>query len=628
MRLYTIIPIARTLGHDTLSYFGSDSIPLGALVSIPIRKKTAYGIVAAVHDVSESKSEIKKADYSLRKITSVKSKNFLSSEFLKACTATAEYFATTTGGILQNVLPELVLTHALEIETKGMQKRNTTCEQFALQADDEERFSHYKSFIRGEFAKNQSVYFCLPTIQDIKRTKNLLDKGIEQYTVTLHSGLSKKEFLLTLKIIESTRHPLLIITTPSFLSIERPDTGSIIVDRENSRGYRTQSRPYFDMRKFIENLAKVKCIRLVLGDLILSTEALVRHDNDEFIEFAPLKFRMLSSAHNLLVNMKTEPDGTEKKFRVLSPELEALIDKTKEENERLFLFTARKGLSPSTVCGDCGQTVVCTRCKTPVVLFGAHDSQNFFRCNRCGEVRDAAERCINCDSWKLTTLGIGIEGVEAEIKKKFPTVKIFRLDKESVKTEKKAIEMIREFEETPGSILLGTELALFYTKSAVENVAVVSIDALFSIPDFRMNEKIFYILLSLRSLAEKVFVIQTRNTENKILDYAIKGNLMDFYRDESADRKKFSYPPFSTFIKLSFEDKSNQSEAHAEELALLFKSWEHNIYQSSTPSKKGNTVMNILIRLSKKEWPHPELELVLRRLPPSIAVRVDPDSLL
>jgi len=103
---------------------------------------------------------------------------------------------------------------------------------------------------------------------------------------------------------------------------------------------------------------------------------------------------------------------------------------------------------------------------------------------------------------------------------------------------------------------------------------------------------------------------------------------MDFFRDESSDRKKFLYPPFSTFIKLSFEGKESQVETHAEELALLFKTWEHNIYQSSAPSRKGNTVMNILIRLPKKEWPNPELERVLRRLPPSIAVRVDPDSLL
>jgi primosomal protein N' (replication factor Y) len=326
--------------------------------------------------------------------------------------------------------------------------------------------------------------------------------------------------------------------------------------------------------------------------------------------------------------MKTTANGVEKKFKVLSPELEALIDKTKEENERLFIWTARKGLSPSTICGDCGQTVVCTECKTPVVLFGVPGGQNFFRCNRCGETRDAAERCTNCNSWKLTTLGIGVEGVEEEIKKRFPDVTIFRMDKESVKSEKKAVEMVRKFEETPGSILLGTELALFYMKNPLENVAVASIDALFSVPDFRINEKIFYILLSLRSLAQKVFVIQTRNAQSKVLDYAIKGNLMDFYREEVADRKKFSYPPYSVFIKLSLEGKASVAEAYAKTIAELFTPWEPGIYRGNAPTRKGNVVMNILMRIPTKEWPHEEILQKIRSLPPNIAVRVDPDSLL
>jgi len=628
MKLYTVIPIARTIGRETLSYFGSDLINPGALVSIPLRKKTAYGIVIEAHDIAESKADIKKSSFALKKITGIKAKHFLSEDFLNACIETAEHFATTTGGILQNVLPELVLTNALEQAVKEGGRRERPHEKLVLQADDEERFAHYKSFIRGEFAKNSSVYFCLPTIEDVRKTKSLLEKGIEQYTVVLHSGLSKKEFLLSLKVIEHTRHPVLIICTPAFLSVERPDTGSIVLDRENSRNYRTQARPFFDMRVFAQNLAKKKSLRILYGDLLLSTETLSRHANDEYIEFAPLKFRMVSSAHNLLVDMKTEANGIEKKFRVLSPELEALIDKTKEENERLFIWTARKGLSPSTVCGDCGQTVVCTVCKTPVVLFGVPGGQNFFRCNRCGETRDAAERCINCNSWKLTTLGIGIERVEEEIKKRFPAVTIFRIDKESVKSEKKALEIVQKFEETPGSVLLGTELALFYMKNPLENVAVASVDSLFSVPDFRINEKIFYILLSLRSLAQKVFIIQTRNSESGVLDYAIKGNLMDFYREEIADRKRFSYPPYSIFIKLSLEGKSAVAEEYAKTIAELFNSWDPSIYRGSAPSRKGNVVMNVLIRIPTKEWPVQELLQKIRSLPPNIAVRVDPDSLL
>jgi len=38
------------------------------------------------------------------------------------------------------------------------------------------------------------------------------------------------------------------------------------------------------------------------------------------------------------------------------------------------------------------------------------------------------------------------------------------------------------------------------------------------------------IILSLRSLASKKMIIQTRRPDELIFDYALKGNLADFYR--------------------------------------------------------------------------------------------------
>jgi len=626
MKLYEVIPIAKGIGKDTLSYFGKDEIELGSLVTIPLRKKSSYAIVIRKTDISKEKSTLKSSSFALKKIESVKSPHFVSGDFLKAAEATAKYFASTVGAVLQSLLPSLVLEEKRKkINPRGGNRNEIRKEHLVLQNDDEERISDYRGFIRGEFARNSSVFFCLPTIEDIRFTKRHLEKGIEQYTVVLHSKLSKKEFAKTLEIIEKTEHPILIIGTVPFLGVERRDVKSIILDRENSRVYRTQGRPYFDMRVFVENFAKVSNKKLIMGDMMISTENLFRLKNDEFAEFSPLKSRIISTAQSLLIDMKV--DKGEGAFRVLSKELEALIDKTKEENERLFIFSARKGLSPSTVCGDCGQIVVCSNCEAPITLY-SRGGKNIFKCNKCGEERDTMERCNNCQSWKLDTLGIGIEKVEAEIKKKFPHLKIFRLDKESVKTENKAIDLVNKFEETPGSILLGTELALFYLKNPIENVAIASIDSLFSIPDFRINEKMFYILLTMRSRAQKVFVIQTRNAKSSVFDYVLKGNLLDFYRDEIEDRKIFSYPPYSVFIKLSIEGRRPKVEVEADKIGSLFKKYSPSVFSGFSPTKRGNTVMNILMRIESKDWPNEEILQIISTLPPQVAVRVDPESLL
>ncbi len=634
MKLYSVIPLAKTLNKETLSYFGSDALSLGALVSIPLRKKIGRGIIVDKQDITESKSQIRSSSFALKKIVKVESKNFLSQEFIAAAYETARYYATTTGAILEHLVPGLILESSAKIESSPKNSTgNLSSEKLVVQADDEERFSHYKNFIRGQFARKHSVFFLLPTIEDTRQAKVILEKGIENYTVVFHSRLSKKEFKKALESVQSEAHPMLIIGTAPFLSIERFDLGSIILDKENSRSYKTQSRPYFDMRKFAMKLAGAKSIPILLGDIVLSVETLWHSRNDEYSEFSPLKMRLLSSAKNLIVDMKIKPEdemsGKVRKFRVLSPELEALIDRNKAENENLFIFSARKGLSPSTVCGDCGTVVTCSRCGAPVVLYsGKGQKENFFMCNKCGEERSAAERCRNCNSWKLDTLGIGIEKVEEEIKKHFPEVTVFRIDKDVVKSEKKALDIISKFEDSPGSVLLGTELGLFYLKKQVESVAVASIDSLFSIPDFRINEKIFYNLLSMRDLARQVFVIQTRNADSPLFDFALKGNIIDYYKKEIEDRKSFSYPPFSLFIKISVEGRGPQAEATISQIAEFLKEFSPSIYDGLTLSQRGNFVSNILIKREPKEWPDDALLTKLRMLPPSAIVRVDPESLL
>jgi primosomal protein N' (replication factor Y) len=630
MRLYTVIPIARGVGKETLSYFGPDTIEIGSLVSIPLRKKVGHGIVIDAKNVAEMKSDIKSSKFSLRKITKVDSVSFLSRPFLEAAFTTAEWFATTTGSVLQSMVPALILEHALKLDNSPIHnlEEKVSHEPLVIQAEDDERFSHYKSFIRGQFAKQKSVYFCLPTVEDIRQAKVLLEKGIEQYTVILHSGISKKEFLSALETIGQLNHPILIIGTAPFLSVERSDLGTIILDRENARSYRTVKRPYIDMRVFVKALAKSKKILLLLGDMMLSVETVSKEKNDIYTAFVPLKMRVLSPATQTLIDMKQKQEDGTNPFKVLSPELVQLISDTKENSEHLFIFSGRKGLAPSTVCGDCGKIVTCERCSAPITLYTKKDEENFFMCNKCGLQRSAAERCTNCDSWKLNTLGIGIELVEDEIKKQFPDIALFRLDKDSVKNEKKALEIIKNFENTSGSILIGTELALFYMKKPIENIAVASIDTLFSLPDFRINEKICYLLLTMRALAEKNFLIQTRNSDTPVFEYALKGNLADFYRCEIDERKQFRYPPFSLFIKLSVEGKQSSAKKAGQEIVDLLSEYEPSMYPAFAPSKRGNPVVHVLIRKDSNTWPDETLINKLRSLPMGITVKVDPESLL
>lgn len=630
MKLLEVIPIMKGISKETLTYFTSKDVSAGSIVKIPLRKKMISGIVLSLQEVSDVKSSIKDSPYSIKKIEKINSFELIRPEFVETAKETANYLASSTGYVLNSIIPKSILLNAdkLKIEIKKPLEISRPYEKFILQADDEERCANYRSLIREEFAKGFSVFFCLPTIQDIKKTLEILSKGIEQYAFILQSGLSKKEISETWMKILSEPHPVLIIATGSFLSIPRSDIGTIIIDKENSSSYKSQSRPHFDIRKFSEILSNKIGAKLIFGDLLLRTETIWRHNQGEFMEFSPLKLRSLSTAKQEIVDMKKIKDKKgESVFKIVSGQMESLICQNQENNEHMFVFVARRGLSPTTVCNDCETIVACSFCKAPTVLHRSN-KENFFLCHRCGERRNALEKCSNCDSWNLTPLGIGMEKVYQELSEKFPKMKIFRIDADNSPTHNVASQTAKKFYESPGSLLLGTEMAFVYLNEKMANTAVVSVDSFFSLPDFRINEKVLNILLKTRSYATKNFLIQTRDTSQKVIEYATKGNLAEFYREEINNRKELLYPPFSTLIKITVSGDKKKVADEMDKLEKHIDPYPVSIFPAFTPFAKGKYSMHALIKIPRSDWIDEKLLEKLLSLPPNFNVNVDPESLL
>lgn len=636
MKLLSVIPIARGINRENLSYFTGSEITVGSVVKVPLRKKTISAIVVSIEEVADVKAEIKNASFETRKIEKIKSTTLLSEEFVGAVTEATKFFATTSGSILHSVIPRTIMEEAEKIKFKIQTLKNPRHhEKLIIQCDDEERYATYKSLIREEFAKGYSVFFCLPTIQDIKKAYEKLSKGIEQYTFVLHSFLGQKEQIDLWNKASNEEHPCLIIATGSFLGIPRNDIGTIILDKENTRAYKNQARPFVDIRQFAEILAKKIKAKIIFGDLLLRTETVWRHNEAELFEVAPLKFRSLTTATPKLVNMReilpenitTEKEGKEPKFKLFSNEILDLIQNNQANDEQMFVFVARRGLFPSTVCADCGNLIKCNTCGAPTVLHKS-SSENFFLCHRCGEHRSAMEKCNNCQSWRLATFGIGIDAVEEEIKNRFPTIKIFKIDSDSASTHKKALDIIAKFYSSPGSILLGTEMALLYLQEPIANSAIVSVDSFFSIPDFRINEKVMNILLKIRAYTSRNFLVQTRDIGQKILKYATAGNLADFYRDEIKERETLFYPPFSTPIKITLQGDKRAVLAGMEQLQKDMAPYEVDIFPAFIPIQKGKFSMHGLIKIKRHDWVDQALFEKLTSLSPQFTLNVDPESLL
>ena len=632
MKLIDVIPLSRGIGKETLSYFTLAEISPGAVVLVPLRSKKISALVVRVEDAALAKAEIKNADFAIKKVDAVKTAQLFSPEFVRAAQDTARYFAATTGSVLGALVPGPVLKRAggLELPSQETKQGKKNPEKWVIQGEDEERFASYRSRIRQEFAQKHSVFFCVPTIEDAKRSQKLLEKGIEDYTFVLHSGLREKEILSLWKKTAEEKHPVVIIGTPSFISLPRGDLSTIIIEKENSRNYKIPSRPYFDIRYFLERYAEASGAQLFLGDTLLRIETLWREEEGEVSRGTPFKFRSLSTSKETLVDMRAYKAG-ENGFKIISPEVEGLIKDTKANNDRLFILTSRRGVAPTTLCADCQNIVMCENCSSPVVLHSKKkggEEKNYFLCHRCGEGRSADEVCKTCGSWKLATVGIGIELVEEKIRQRFPDIRVFRLDSDTVKTEKELSGTLASFYAAPGSILIGTEMALLYLYEKVENSAIISIDSLFSIPDFRIHEKILYTLLKMRHLTSRSFVLQTRNPEEKVLEYALKGNLIDFYRNEIASRKSLAYPPFSVLIKITLEGERDAIAKEMQAMKEMFEPFALDVFPAFTETVKGKALLHSLIRIERGKWPDADLLAKLSVLPPYVMIKVDPESLL
>lgn len=653
MFVINCLPFSRGLKKEILSYFSSTDIPKGSLIKVSIRGKKTSALVIDSLNAREMKTEIRSLDFQLKKVSSFVHRPFLTKEFLGAIRDTSIFFATTEGALLSAIIPSQILENpnllqivkreSADIKTIDKEKfgtKNLPAKE-AIQTEDDERFLHYKSLIREEFAKNKSVFFCLPQNEHVARIKDELGRGIETFICAFHRDMSKSDLKSALEKISDLSHPVAIIGTARWLSAERPDIGTIVLEKENEPGWQTLARPFVDLRYFAERLAFHNGCKIIFGDSLLRLETLQKYKEGEIVSFENIKWRMPGGVENTIIDLKKILKNKES-FSAMSEDALHLLEKNSERGSHAFVFAARKGLAPLTICRDCGEEVKCLNCSSPMVLYqkkkgGENEAIAIFRCHQCGETRDATEYCRNCGSWKLASLGVGTDRIAFETRQRISRFPIYELNKDTATNPRKAQGIADNFYGDRGSILVGTEMAFPYMKKRVGISVVASLDSLFSIPDFRINEKIFKIILETRNLAKRKFLMQSRDPKNPIIEYATAGNIMGFYEQEIRDRKILGYPPFGVFIKITLRGTRGFVEKETVKLSKILGSLrtgqskeklDITVFNSMHEKKGERAAANAVIKIPREEYPEDEILCALRSLPPHFEIKVNPDSLL
>ncbi|OGF82173.1 hypothetical protein A3B18_01850 [Candidatus Giovannonibacteria bacterium RIFCSPLOWO2_01_FULL_46_13] len=597
MKVLEVIPVTRSIyAPGTLSYFSTKNAARGDLVKINFRNKETFAVVWKTSDLAEEKAELKKIkSFKLKPISSVVKEKFLSEEWFKILEEISKNLFIPSSILLSSLIPKALLSKSLILSENQPAGRH---QKSAFRGSKEERIQFFKGLIREHFARKKSLAIIVPRIDTLKNLENELGKGIENYVFSFSSELTSKKYLTAYNRTATEAHPVLILGTYQAIFFGRNDIETLIVDEEGSRLWKEREGFPFDMRKIFEIISEAKGLKLIWSDQILRVETIYKTEHGEIEPKNSLTGRIQSQIETKIIPLVKDENG----FHWISKELRREIEEALFRNEKILLFANRKGYSSFTICQDCSHLEVCPSCSTPLILHGAGTGKRKFLCHHCLKSQEVPIVCSNCGSWKLKDFGLGIEKVKEEFAKIFPKAK---------------------------NVAIETERIFSGPEQKFDLVAIISLDYLFSIPDFRINETIFRLISELKSKATKKIILQTRLSENKLLADAIAGNVSSFYQEEIKAREDFSYPPFTRLIKLSREDK-NLSLLQAEEKKVMetLKGSNPISFPAFHERLKNRYRWNILLKLQPKKWPEENLRSLLEKLGPMWQISVDPDSII
>jgi primosomal protein N' len=630
MFVIEVIPLIRGTKIDTLSYYSAVEYSIGTFLNVPIRGKSHPGIVTNSKPVSEQKTALKNASFTLRKLPEQKNHTKVPDSIRQTAEKLSTLYPTSVGSILYQLLPPDVRLGTYHFPTVSSLIANEDSTPSLLTASVKERYVTYRSHIRSILARRGSVVFVVPTSADVAYAVTNLTQGIEDRVVVFSPSQTKKEREKAYQNYEDTSLAKLIITTPSHAYLDRVDLLSVIIEQSASDYYQSNTRPYLDHKTALLTFAKETGRSCVLGDVVPRTEDEHLRREDIFSTYNDHTKRIAFSAPLTIIEQKdrSTPDVP---FALFSKELIARVNTILEGKGRVFLYGARRGLAPVVTCIDCGHIFRCPDSQTPYSLVKTisqtGNEERWFVSSTSGRKVRASDTCPTCGSWRLKTRGIGIQHVFDEAHNHFGKAKVLLLDHTTATTRKRVQKIMEEFYSSRNVVLVGTQMALPYLQNeGVDLSAVMSLDATRANPTWRADENVFKLLLELRERSHHEVMVQTRTAPDSVLTNATHGSLELFYNEEIELRKILSYPPFATFMLLSWTGTKESTIDVEKGLRHLLSEYTGSYY-SNPASTSDKTLRHALFRLTKASDISSFIAKA-KQMPPYIKVERNPNRIV
>ncbi len=629
-----------------LTYFCSQKVDIGGLVSILLNRRKVVAIVVDCADAKEKKAEIKKIDFELKGILKVISNEpVVSSYQIELMHILHQYYLFSLGGISKLFLPKSLVRRKTFVKNlpafPAYNVSKPDNKNIPLLYWSENRLILYLEEIKNTLKQNKQIIFLSPEIQNIKKAADFLSKECQAKISVIHSELSvSREFAEWRKIKSGNIDIICGTRSAIFFPITNP--GLIIIDDEENHNYKSwDMHPRYDAKVAALKFAEITGSKIILGSDFPSI--------DSYHKARQGQYRLIKSQESVLKPKVILADMKEEmrrhNFSIFSESLQKALKEVLSKNEQAYLFVGRRGIATSVFCRDCGYVVKCKDCDVSMVYHSQTQGNNeVLLCHHCGNKMSPPSRCPKCRGDRIKYFGSGTQKVIQELKRLVAgpwgfgdlANSIARIDSDIAPDARQQEKIFEDFKKGKYKILIGTQLLLKNSRK-VSLVGIILIDPILSLPEFRSSERGFRLLSRFKFLGEKM-IIQAYNETPSLLQFFQNGETELFLQQEIKSRQELFYPPFSQIAKLSYPHKDfNKAINEADKLAETIDGlMEANGLQSfveilgpapAFPScVRGKYVWHIILKITGRT--EEVKKILINTISRGWTVDIDPQSLL
>ncbi|MBV9610758.1 MAG: primosomal protein N' [Acidobacteria bacterium] len=345
----------------------------------------------------------------------------------------------------------------------------------------------------------------------------------------------------------------IVVGTRSAVFAPVRDLALIVVDEEHDSSYKQDKMPRYHGRDVAAMRGKIAGAAVVLGS---ATPALESYFNSQTGKYALMEMGDRVEQRPLpeveIIDMRTEFQETGHD-QIFSRTLTSEIRERLERGAQAMILLNRRGYSPLVLCRSCGETLQCKNC---AIALTHHRRAHRMICHYCGHQQPVPAVCPKCGSEYIQFLGTGSEKLEDLLHAAFPTARIGRLDRDTVRDRGEFERVLGAFHAGELDLLVGTQMiAKGHDIHGVTLVGVVGADFALRFPDFRAAERTFQLLTQVAGRAGRgatpgKVILQTYVPDHYAIQYAARHDYGGFYEKELKYRGWMRYPPYASLANV------------------------------------------------------------------------------